>query len=133
MPDAALGGNLPRGDANGLSAMAADLIREPERKRIILAIVDNPKTVINNVTGDRVATVRICRIEAVLGDDLGAAEQLLRRALERRTGLTVLPLDLEDELAEAFAEFDPDADPDAAEEDDADPAEPDGEGGPDDG
>lgn len=127
MPDAALGGNLPRGDANGLSAMAAELIADPERKRVIIALVDNPKTVVNNVTGDRVATVRMCRIEAVRPDDLGAAEQLMRRALEARTGQTVLPLDLEDELSEAFAGFDPDADPDAA-----DPAEgPDGEGGDD--
>ena len=111
MPDAALGGNLPRGDANGLSAMAADLIREPERKRVIIALIDNPKTVVNNVSGDRIATVRICRIEAVLSGDLGTAEKLIRRALEKRTGQTVLPLDLEDELTEAFAEFDAEADP----------------------
>jgi hypothetical protein len=123
MPDAALGGNLPRGDANGLSAMAADLIREPERKRVIIALVDNPTTKINNVTGDRTATVRVCRIEAVRPADLGAAEQLMRRALEQRMGQTVLPLDLEDELSEAFAEIDLDADPDA------DPAEPE-DGGP---
>lgn len=108
MPDAALGGNLPRGDANGLSAMAGDLIREPERKRVILAIIDNPTTKINNVSGDRTATVRVLRIEAVLPQDLGAAEKLMRRALEKRTGATVLPLELEEELTEAFAEFDPD-------------------------
>ncbi len=110
MPDAALGGNLPRGDANGLSAMAADLIREPDRKRVIVAIIDNPKTVVNNISGDRTATVRMLRIEAVLPGDLGAAEKLMRRALEKRTGATVLPLDLEEELTEAFAEFDPDDD-----------------------
>jgi hypothetical protein len=122
MPDAALGGNLPRGDANGLSAMAGDLIREPERKRVIIAIVDNPKTVVNNISGDRVATVRVCRIEAVLPQDLGAAEKLMRRALEKRTGQTVLPLDLEDELSAAFAEFDPDAgDDEGAAGHDADP------------
>jgi hypothetical protein len=121
MPDAALGGNLPKGDANGLSAMAGDLIREPERKRVIIAIVDNPTTKINNVSGDRLATVRICRVEAVLPDDLGAAEQLMRRALEKRTGQTVLPLDLEDELSAAFAEFDPDAE-------DADGQDAEGEG-----
>jgi hypothetical protein len=124
MPDAALGGNLPKGDANGLSAMASDLIADPERKRVIIAIVDNPKTVVHNVTGDRTATVRMCRIEAVLAGDLGAAEQLMRRALEKRTGQTVLPLDLEDELSEAFAEIDLDADPG----DDDGPAEG---GGPD--
>jgi hypothetical protein len=116
MPDAALGGNLPRGDANGLSAMAGDLIREPDRKRVILAIVDNPKTVVNNITGDRVATVRMLRIEAVLPGDLGTAEKLMRRALEKRTGATVLPLDLEEELTEAFAEFDPAAEDEAGEE-----------------
>jgi hypothetical protein len=121
MPDAALGGNLPRGDANGLSALAADLIREPEHKRVIIAIIDNPKTIVHNVTGDRVATVRILRIEAVLPADLPAAEKLIRRALEKRTGQTVLPLELEDELSDAFAEFDP-ADPDGeAEEGDGDP------------
>jgi hypothetical protein len=123
MPDAALGGNLPKGDANGLAALAGDLISDPERKRVIIAIIDNPKTVVHNITGDRVATVRIVRIEAVRPADLPAAEKLIRRALEQRTGQTVLPLELEDELSDAFAEFDP-ADPDAEE---------DGEGGDGDG
>jgi hypothetical protein len=121
MPDAALGGNLPKGDANGLAALAGDLISDPERKRVIIAIIDNPKTVVHNITGDRVATVRIVRIEAVRNDDLPAAEKLIRRALEQRTGQTVLPLELEDELSDAFADFDP-ADPDGeAEEGDGEP------------
>jgi hypothetical protein len=128
MPDAALGGSLPKGDANGLSQMAGDLIREPERKRVIIAIVDNPETRVKNVTGDRLAIVRICRIEAVLAEDLAAAEKLMRRALERRTGQTVLPLDLEDELSAAFAEFDP-----AEPEEPADPGDQDEPGDAEDG
>jgi hypothetical protein len=118
MPDAALGGTLPTGDKNGLTAIAGDLIREPARPRVIIALIDNPKTVVKNESGERVATVRFRRIEAVLPGDHPAAEQLMRRALEKRTGATVLPLDLEDELSAAFAEFDPeDAGDDAGGED----------------
>jgi hypothetical protein len=107
-------GALPGGDNNGAAAIGADLIKEPHRMRPMIAIVDCRRVAIDSDSGERTATVRIRRIEALRPDDLGAAEKLMRRALESRTGATVLPLDLEDEIAAAFAEFDPDADDDEA-------------------
>lgn len=35
------------------------------------------------------------------------AAKMLRRALERRTGKTVLPFDLEEDMRAAFGNFDP--------------------------
>jgi hypothetical protein len=67
--------------------------------------------------------VRFRRIEVVLRGDLGAAEQLIRRALEFRSEQPTLPLELEDELEATFREME--IDPDAP---GVDPEEPGGEG-----
>lgn len=111
MSDVAIGGTLPVGDHDGLTAIATDLIEQPDRLRVMLAVIDVAKITTRTDDGTRTATVRIRRIEQVLPGDLGAAERLLRRALEHRTGREVLPLDLEDELQAAFAAIDLDADP----------------------
>lgn len=118
MPDVSLGGNLPVGDHDGLTAIASDLIEEPRKLRAMIAVVDTQKITTKTDDGSRTAVVRIRRIEAILAEDLGTAEKLMRRALEKRTGRTTLPLDLEDELEQAFADIDPgDDEPgDAAEE-----------------
>ena len=50
------------------------------------------------------ATIRLRRAEVVLVEDLGGPT-LIRRALEFRTGQSVLPLELEDEIAQTFAEM----------------------------
>jgi hypothetical protein len=49
-----------------------------------------------------VAYARVRRIEVALPGDLSAVERFMRRALEHRSGRTVLPLELEDELRGAF-------------------------------
>jgi hypothetical protein len=108
MADANIGGNLPVGDANGLSAMATELIAYPAKLRVMIAVIDTQKITTKTDTGEKIATVRVRRIEHVLPGDLGAAEKLMRRALEDRMGQPVLPLDLEDEVREAFENFDPD-------------------------
>lgn len=107
MSDIRLGGTLPKGDANGAAAIAADLIAEPHRFKVLLMIVDCRKVTTDNDTGEAIPTARIRRVEAVLPPDLPAAEQLMRRALEKRTGRTVLPLGLEDEMRLAFKDIDP--------------------------
>jgi len=115
MAETALGGALPAGDANGLDALAAGLVAEPHRLRAVLVLLDCAKIVQKTDSGERIAVARVRRIEAILGEDFGAAERLIRRSLEKRTGQTVLPLDLEDDLRAAFAEIDlaADAEPDA--------------------
>lgn len=58
-------------------------------------------------TGDTLPTARIRRAEVVRRQDLKEAERLVRRALEERSGTTVLPMELEDEITAAFADIDP--------------------------
>lgn len=105
MPDLSLSGALPAGDGNGLAKIAGDLVRNPRKVHVAVMLVDSPKTVINNDTGDAVPVVRIRRVEVVLRKDLAAAERLLRRAMEDRTGQTVMDMDLEDEISEAFKDI----------------------------
>ncbi|MCL2729301.1 MAG: hypothetical protein FWE15_04665 [Actinomycetia bacterium] len=122
MSDVSIGGSLPVGDNDGLTAIASELIAEPDRLRVMLAVVDVAKVTTKTDDGGRTATVRIRRIEQVLPVDLPAAERLMRRSLERRTGRETLPLELEDELEMAFAGIDLDS-----------PDDDGGDGEPDDG
>lgn len=115
MPSVKTNALLPKGDENGLSAIAAVLVdegasRSPKRLRAVLAIVDTKRVGIDSDTGEEQATVRFRRVEVLLADDLGEAEKLIRRALEFRSGQAVLPLDLEDEITQAFRDM---ADPDS--------------------
>lgn len=104
MPDVSLAGALPKGDATGLDPIISALIDDPRAMHVVLAIVDCKKITTNADTGEAVPTLRIRRIEAVLTDDKPLAERLMRRALENRSGRTMLPMTLEDELTAAFAD-----------------------------
>lgn len=87
---------------NGLTSIARDLLNEPLRRRVVLALIDSPKYTGNNETGEQEPVVRILRIEPVAPDDVAEAERLVRRALEYRSGDTVLPIDLEKDLESWF-------------------------------
>lgn len=122
MPDVKTNAILPKGEENGLAPLAGELVaegahRRPKRYRAVLGIIDTKRVGIDSDTGDEVATVRFRRVEIVLPSDLPEAEKLIRRALEFRTGQATLPLELEDELEQAFKEMtldpeNPGADPD---------------------
>ncbi|MFD4990784.1 hypothetical protein ACFWH7_03435 [Cellulosimicrobium cellulans] len=101
---ARLAGRLPKGEANGLTSAERDLIQFPDRPVVCVVVLDTQKITTDVDTGDVIATARVGRIERVLPADLGTAEQLLRRALEKRSGGEVLPLDLEDEITAIFAD-----------------------------
>jgi hypothetical protein len=107
MSDIKLGGTLPKGDANGAAAIAADLIAEPHRFKVLLMIVDCKKVTTDHDNGEQVPTARIRRVEAVLSQDLPQAEAIMRRSMEKRTGRVILPLNLEDEVRLAFGGIDP--------------------------
>lgn len=107
MSDAKIGATLPKGDANGLGPAVRILLDEPHHLQVVLAIIDCKKITTDNDSGEIIPTARIRRIEVVLPGDLSAAEQLMRRALEKRAGRSVLPLDLEDDLKLAFRNVDP--------------------------
>jgi hypothetical protein len=100
--------SLPGGDANGLIAIARQLIDSPHDVHVIVGLVDCKKITTDNDSGDVVPTARIRRIEVIDGDDKTLAAKMMRRALETRTGKTVLPFDLEEDLRAAFGNIDPD-------------------------
>ncbi len=93
---------LPAGDGNGLDSIVSDLIKDPKKYRVVLAILDSKHTMTDNDTGDVTPKARIRRIEVVLDEDLSVAENLIRRSLDKRSGGTVLPFDLEEDLRSAF-------------------------------
>ena len=106
---------LPKGEANGLAAIADELIKDPHRLRAALIIFDAKRGTEDYDLDDTVVTVRIRRVENLLPTDLSAAETMIRRALEFRSGQTTLELELEDEIRKTFDQMkDPDStdDPD---------------------
>lgn len=98
---------LPDGDANGLGPISRELIDHPHRYHVLIAIVDCKSMTTDLDSGDVVPTARVRRVEVVDPADLAKMEKFLRRALERRSGMTVLPLELEDEISIAFGHVDP--------------------------
>lgn len=99
--------SLPGGDANGLTAIARQLIDNPHDVHVVVCLVDCKKTTTDNDTGEIIPTARIRRVEPISGDDLALAQKMMRRALETRTGKTVLPFDLEEDMRSAFGNVDP--------------------------
>ena len=102
-----LSSSLPSGDGNGLASIGRQLIDNPQQLHVAIALVDCKSKTIDTDSGEAIPTARVRRIEIVSASDIDVAQQIMRRALEERTGQTVLPLDLEDELRAAFGDIDP--------------------------
>jgi len=106
---------LPKGDGNGLNAIAHRLLADQltptagqdgrPHLYAVIALVDSGG-VATKPDAEWTVTARVRRVEVVLPADCPTAEKLLRRALENRTGLETLPLELEDELNAAFDNID---------------------------
>jgi hypothetical protein len=93
---------LPKGTANGVGPIVAELCRNPENLQVVIAIVDCKAVTTDTDTGDVIPTMRIRRIEAVTGTDKGPVRRILRRAMERRTGRVELPFEIEQDLTVVF-------------------------------
>lgn len=105
-----ISGSLPGGDGNGLEAIYQELKDSPKNKHVAVVIVDGKSSKFDADTGEWNVTARIRRIEVISDSgDQAACEALMRRALDKRTGREALPYDLEAEIREAFADFDPTA------------------------
>jgi hypothetical protein len=102
-----LTGSLPKGDSNGLDAIARRLIDEPHEVQVLIVLADCKKITTDLDTGEIEPTARIRRIEAIEGADKEVAAKLLRRRFEERTGKAVLPFDLEEDLRSVFSRVDP--------------------------
>lgn len=99
-------GTLPKGDANGLNALANQLLKNPKGTHIIVGVID-VKTITTDVdTADQQATVRFRRVESIAPQDADHAVRMMQRAAERRTGATMLPIEIEDELQELMQNLD---------------------------
>ncbi len=107
MAEIKLAGKLPKGDADGLSQLAGALVENPHKVHVAILLMDCKQVTTDQDTGDTIPTARIRRVEVVRREDLSQAEKLVRRALEERSGTTVLPMELEDEITAAFADIDP--------------------------
>lgn len=91
---------------NGLDPLNGLACHDPQRKFLVVAVIETDKITTDVDTGLQEATVRLRTIEPIVTDDAGRAEQLLRRAREKRTGQEELPIELEDELAEILQHVD---------------------------
>ncbi len=100
-----LNARLPKGDANGLDSLARKMLEEPHQVHVVIALVDCAKVTVDTDEGTSEPTTRIRRIEVITEADKGQAQVMLRRALEKRTGKTVLPFDLEEDMRAAFVDF----------------------------
>ncbi|RLV56041.1 hypothetical protein D9V41_09135 [Aeromicrobium phragmitis] len=105
--------SLPKSDElNGLNAIANDLVVHPDELHVAVVVIDCAKITTDIDTDESTPTARIRRIEVITrADDKTQLRNLATRAFEARTGKTVLPLELEDELRAAFGGSDEDPDP----------------------
>lgn len=97
-----LAGGLPQGIANGIADLDAQLVSEPERSHVIIAVVSVAKITEDVDSGVREPTLRIRRVERILPQDAFSAERLMRRAIDKRMGADHLPIEVEDELSHVF-------------------------------
>lgn len=96
---------LPKGNSNGLDAIAQQLIDNPLDKHVVIGFIDCKRTTTDNDSGDVEPTARLRRVEVIDPADLARAEQIMRRALERRMGGATLPIELEDEISAVFGDL----------------------------
>jgi len=95
---------LPKGEGNGLAPIVHDLLNDPHAVHVVIALIDCKTTKIDHETGDRIPTLRIKRVEAIVGDDLKVGRRLIERAYEARLGDATLPFELEEDVRSAFGE-----------------------------
>jgi hypothetical protein len=104
MGEISVSGKLPAGDGNGLVAIYRQLIQQalgevPPALHVCVALVDCRKLNVDSDTHETVPVARIRRIEVIgRSEDKKVAEDLMRRALDERTGRETLPYDLDEEL-----------------------------------
>lgn len=99
-------GKLPTADANGLRHHADTFVEDPATMQLAIVLMNAQGMDENYDTGVITAKVRVKRIEVVVDpNDAKALKRLMLRALEQRTGKTVLPLDLEGDIDAIFEKF----------------------------
>lgn len=96
-----LASGLPDGNKNGLASIAHLLVDDPSGVHVAIVLLDCSRLVTSVDDGSVLPTARIRAIEPIAeGPDAVELRRLLRRAVEKRTGATELPLELERALDE---------------------------------
>lgn len=95
---------LPTGEANGLSALDHKFVALPHETVVAIVLLDVKQIVTNPDTEESTPTLRIRRVEPIVGTDRDLAAQMMRRAVEERTGQSVLPIEMEDEISALLAD-----------------------------
>lgn len=97
-------------NSNGLDDKIAERMHaDPTELHVVVMLLDCRKSEIDHDAGGIIAKARIRRAEPItLSEDREKAALLLRRAMESRTGQTVLPIDMEDDLRAILGD-DPDS------------------------
>lgn len=80
-----------KADYNGLSVIYSDLIRNPDREHVIIAVIDTKSVAVDTDSGERTPTIRIRHVEAVAAGSVESARAMMQRAQEARTGEVELP------------------------------------------
>jgi hypothetical protein len=99
-------GTLPSGQNNGLDSIASQLVNDPAKAHICIVVIDCKKVETDTDSGDVIPHARIRRIEPI-NEDRSRVAMMLRRALEERTGETLLPFATEEEMEDIFSGLDP--------------------------
>jgi hypothetical protein len=104
MPEVKIAPKLPdkkTSDKDGLGELYESLLADPKACHIVVGVVKTATTTIDFTRGGlRTPAVQFAHIEAVLPQDAGAAERMLRNAYERRTGQQVVMIGLPELLEE---------------------------------
>ncbi len=78
---------------NGLSAYAADMMRDPHKPLVAIVVLDTAKITDDIDKDERYPTAQIRSIEVVTDDtDKATLRRIAEKAHEKRTGVTALPI-----------------------------------------
>lgn len=100
-----LSSTLPK--THGLGNVALDMIDDPRALVPVIALIDAKELRTDLDLGVIHPVARIRRIEAVLPEDHRTARRLIRRALDSRLGREALPIEIAEELDDAFGPDNP--------------------------
>lgn len=95
-----LASTLP--DGHGLDAVRHILLHDPRHRHVGIVILNTTKINEDLDKGEKEPVAAIRTIEIAHPDDLQLAHKILTRGRDKRLGATVLPLDIEDDVADAF-------------------------------
>ena len=86
-------------DGHGLDIVRQQLVDNPHQRHLVIGILDCAKSTTNYEKGTVEPTAAVRVIEVTTPQDAALARRILTRARDRRLGSTVLPMDIEDDVA----------------------------------